>query len=78
MDDHSVLGVLDLCHLGVEAETRVVFLEKGRRFTLNDSAVAAGVNDEVVCITELVESEVLAGDSEDEGASFGGICVFPV
>lgn len=56
----------------------IVLFEEGCGFLEDDPVIASLVPDEVICVTELVESEVLASYSEDEGAFDWGVGVFPV
>lgn len=54
-------------------EARISWPEQGCRLLLDDGVEAALVENEVVLVAELVVSEVLACDAEDEGALFGRV-----
>lgn len=66
VDGDAVLGVGDVGDLGVEQESIIVLFEECRSFAIDDGAVAAGVDDEVVLVAELVESEVIASSAKNE------------
>lgn len=70
--------VLNVRHLGVEMESVVVGLEERRCFTGDDLAVASRIDNEVVVLAKLVERKVLAGNTKNERACFGGESVLPV
>jgi hypothetical protein len=78
LNRHAVIGVSDVGDDGVEVETGIVLLQEGRGLPLYDVVIATLVPDVVVRVTELVESEVLASNTEDERAFLGRISILPI
>ena len=76
---YTVGGVFDPGDRRAESKARIVDgVEESGGFALDDGAVAPGIEDQMVGFAELVEGEVLPGDSKDERAGLGRKGVFPV
>jgi hypothetical protein len=71
--------MFDFRDLRIEPEARVVGSEQERlRFAAYNRTVSAGIEDEIILRTELVEREILGRDAKDKRACFRGRGAFPV
>lgn len=78
MDRHAVVSVADVRDDGVQLEARIILLQESRGLALDDVVIATLVPDVVICVAELVESEILARSTEDERAFIGRVSILPV
>jgi hypothetical protein len=56
----------------------ILTIEECRGLAVDDGAVAARIDDQLVPCSELLESDILGGEAEDERAGIGCLGGFPV